>query len=77
MKQNEIITGNSYLFANTDVEHRKNMIGTIVTVVSRKQGNKKPNFQGGMLTGIGKKPIRFKLSNGQWANAANLKPNQP
>lgn len=73
MKQNEIITGESYLFTNTDVDHRKNMIGTTVTVVGRKGGNKKHNYQGGILTGTGKSPMKFKLNNGQSCNAANLR----
>lgn len=72
MKQHEVKTGESYLFINTDVEHRKNMIGTIVTVVGRKQGKKKHITTHG-FSSIGKSPIRFKLSNGQYANAANLR----
>ena len=71
MKENEIIIGESYLFANTDIIHRKNMVGTIVEVVSKVKGNKKkPDYLG--LNG-GTKPTRFKLSNGQYANASNLK----
>jgi hypothetical protein len=74
MKQSEIKTGESYLFTRTDVENRKFMEGTIVTVCSSKQRNKKPNIQSGIITGIGKKPKRFKLTNGHYANAANLQP---
>ena len=69
MKQTEIETGKSYLFANTDVEHRKNMIGQIVKVVGRRQRSRRyVNY----LNTNAKPPMVFLLSNGQKANAANL-----
>ena len=74
MKQDEVKVGESYLFTRTDVEHRKFMEGTIVTVCGSKQGKKKANYHSGViLTGIGKSPKRFKLTNGQYCNAGNLK----
>lgn len=73
MKEADIKTAENYLFTRTDVEHRKNMEGTIVTVIGKKRGTKKANYQGGILTGVGKGTLKFKLSNGQYANAANLK----
>ena len=73
MKQEEIITGNSYLFASTDRPDKKWMVGTIVIVVGRKKGGKKISISNG-IPYTSKKPMRFKLSNGSYANAANLKP---
>ncbi len=73
MKQTEIEVGKSYLFNTTDVEHRKNMIGTVVTVVSSRSGKSKANKQFGMITGIGRNPKRYRLSNGQACKAAELK----
>lgn len=70
MREHEVKSGESYLFANTDVEHRKNMVGTIVTVCGVLKGKDKTHYQ----HDNGKKPNRFKLTNGQYANAGNLKP---
>lgn len=70
MKQAEIQVGGSYLFGRTDVEHRKNMEGIIVTVIQKIKGkSKRFDYR---QNGIPKSPMRFKLSNGQYANAANL-----
>lgn len=71
MKQADVKTGESYLFRCTDTGHRKNMIGTVVKVIGRKRKGKKQLFNHGM-GGIGRPPIRFKLSNGQYANAGEL-----
>jgi hypothetical protein len=73
MKQNEIKLNHSYLFKSTVKTHKKDMIDTVVTVVAKKQGKTKPNFQGGMLTGYGKSTIRYLLSNGRYAAACELK----
>lgn len=73
MKQEEIKSGESYLFYKTDVAHRKFMEGTIVTVAGSRSGGKKENYHGGVLTGVGKKPKRFKLTNGSYCNAGELK----
>lgn len=75
MKQTEIKTGESYLFARTDTVHKKDMVGTIVTVTGRRNGGDKPQYHGGVggvFTGTGRKPKRFKLSNGRYANASEL-----
>lgn len=76
MKQDDVKTGESYLFYTTDVEHRKSMIGTVVTIASQRQGRKKFNVQSGIATGIKKSPRRFRLTNGQTCNAGELKPKQ-
>lgn len=72
MKQAEVKTGETYLFKRTDVEHRKNMVGTHVTIAGAKTGGKKINFHGGTVTGVGKKPKRFRLTNGQTCNAGEI-----
>jgi hypothetical protein len=74
VKQSQVKSGDSYLFYRTDVEHRKSMEGTIVTISGSKIGGKKENYHSGILfTGVGRKPKRFKLTNGQWCNAGELK----
>ena len=72
MKEKDIERGKSYLFKSTDVEHRKFMIGTIVTVSGVKKGKKCVWYQGGIIPISGRKPKKFKLTNGHYANAANL-----
>jgi len=73
MKQTDVKKGESYLFGRTDVEHRKFMQGTIVTVSGIKCGSKRiVSTERGLETK--KNPKRFKLTNGHWANAANLNP---
>lgn len=74
MKQSEIIVGKTYFFHNTDVEHRKSMVGTNVTVVGKKKGKLRPSSHGGVITGYGNSPIKFKLSNGKYCTAGNLRP---
>jgi len=73
MKQTDVKIGESYVFKCTSHEHKKDMIGTIVTVVGKKKSKKYPVKQGGILTGYGCKPIRFRLSNGRYANAGELR----
>jgi hypothetical protein len=74
MKQSEIVTGNEYRFFTPHTEHKKDMNGTIVKVVGRKKGKLKANYQSGIIfTGTGRTPVRFKLSNGRYANAGELK----
>lgn len=70
MKQSEIEIGHSYIFKCTDSLHKKDMIGTIVTIVSKTENNSnnKEYFKNRRY----KKPIRFKLSNGRYANAGEL-----
>lgn len=74
MKQAEIKTGETYLFYHTCVEHRKFMVGKLVKVVGRRGGGKKyPSLPNYSMQNPGKRPIRFKLENGQYANAGELR----
>ncbi len=74
MKQLEIITGNSYLFYGTCVDHRKFMVGSVVKVIGKKGGGmKKPSVPNYSMQNPGKRPIRFKLENGSYANAGELR----
>lgn len=73
MKQSDVIIGESYVFKHTTTEHKKDMIGTIVTVVGKRKGKKTPSKQNGIITGYGNRPTRFKLSNGRFANAGELR----
>lgn len=69
MKQKDIHGGKEYLFALTEFEHKKDMVGTIVKVAERIKGKKKIDYFGT----VSYNPMRFKLSNGRYANAAELK----
>jgi len=74
MKQSEIIIGNTYLFHTTHVEHRKFMIGNLVKVIVKRNGGEKdPQLPNYSIQNPMKRPIRFKLSNGHYANAGELK----
>lgn len=73
MNQREIKIGESYLFFRTDVAHRKGMEGTIVKVIGQINGGKKKETMWSNCGG-GNKPMRFKLDNGQYCNAGELKP---
>lgn len=74
MKQKDIVVGKSYLFYYTDTLHKKDMVGSVVTVVGSKLGSKSINYHSGIVpTGMSKKPKRYKLSNGRYANAGELK----
>ncbi len=74
MKQSEVIIGNIYLFYNTCVLHRKFMVGTLVKVIGKRTGGKKyPDFPNYSMHNPGKRPIRFKLNNGHYANAGEIK----
>lgn len=76
MKQSEIIIGNEYLFKTTHTEHKKDMINTVVKVVGSVKGRlkKRTRFGGNMSCGTNiKTPTKYKLSNGRYANAAELK----
>ena len=74
MKLKDVRIGETYLFYNTCVEHRKFMIRNFVKVIDKRGGGKKyPKIPNYSMEGIGKKPIRFKLDNGHYANAGELK----
>ena len=74
MKQKDVLIGKSYLFYYTDSLHKKDMIGSVVTVVGSESRSRSVNFHAGIVpTGISKKPKRYKLSNGRYANAGELK----
>ena len=73
MKQNEVKVGNCYLFARTETDHKKILIGRIVHICGKRKGRKKINKQGGIVTGTGNSPIRFKIGwYNMWANASEL-----
>lgn len=72
MKQDEIIIGKKYLFLNNgNIEHKKEFNNKIGTVLKRIKGSadKKAYFRNKR----GKKPDKFLLDIGVYANAANLK----
>lgn len=73
MRESEIKSGESYLFTGSSIEHRKFMNGTIVTVCGRKSGSVRTRQDCNGMTFTGRTPKRFKLTNGQYANAGNLK----
>ncbi len=73
MKQTDVKVGQSYLFYSTCTEHKKDMLGTVVKVISSKGSKRKVQNQDGILY-FGKSPKRFKLDNGRYANAGELKP---
>ena len=70
MKQNDIIIGNKYLFKCTDTLHKKDMIGKIFTIKGIKKGKIKKSYWVNQRT---KKPNRYLLCNGRYANAGELK----
>lgn len=70
MKQSEIKTGETYLFATTEHEHKKDMIGQHVTVEAVRKGKKRINKHG---LSLGIAPPKYKLSNGRYAKAAEMK----
>ena len=72
MKQTEVVVGKRYLFLNNgNIEHKKEFNNKICTVVKRIKGrsDKKAYFRNRR----GKKPDRFLLDLGIYANVANLK----
>lgn len=72
MKQGEITIGKKYLFLNNgNIEHKKEFNNQIGTVLKRIKGStdKKAYFRNKR----GKKPDKFLLDIGVYANAANLK----
>lgn len=69
----DVHSGESYLFYYTDVPHRKFMVGTVVTVRGAKSGSHRAADQQGILS-VRRTPKRFKLTNGSYANAGELKP---
>jgi len=73
MKQADIQVGHEYLFICTDVEHRKDMVGTIVRVIRKRPGRAKTALYSGVIPYTAKSPMRIGLSNGRWANAAELR----
>ena len=72
MKQKDVKSGESYLFFTTFVEHRKNMLNTVVTVCGRKSGSYKEAIYNS--SGKSKRNKRFLLTNGQYCNASEIKP---
>lgn len=70
MKQNDIIVGNKYFFKCTDILHKKDMIGKIFTIKSIKKGNIKKHYFVNQRT---KKPNKYLLCNGRYANAGELR----
>lgn len=74
MKVSEVITGKEYLFYRTNIEHRKDMEGTIVTIQSRKKrGRGRPMYHGAILTGIHSGHTVFKITTGRKVSACELK----
>jgi len=72
MKQDEIIIGKKYLFLNNgNIEHKKEFNNKTGIVIKRIKGSsdKKAYFRNKR----GKKPDKFLLDIGVYANAANLK----
>ena len=75
MKQSDVKIGAKYLFARTETEHKKDMIGTVVCVLGKRRGAVKPQYHSGLVkTGNQRSLIRFKLDNGRYANAGELDP---
>lgn len=73
MKQEEIIIGNQYLFVNNGQREDKAAFhNTLATVISRVKG--KSNTKAFHRNRRAKKPDRFLLDIGIYANASNLKP---
>lgn len=73
MKQNEIIVGHKYVFVNNGKhEHKQPFTNQIVTVLNRTKGKVDRNAI--FRNRKGKRPDRFLLDVGIYANAANLKP---
>lgn len=76
MKQSEIVTGESYLFDKTEIEHRKFMEGTVVTV-QKILARKKIRFTDkDGFRHIGYNPKKYLLTNGAKCTACELKPLQ-
>lgn len=72
MRQEEIIIGKKYLFLNNgNIEHKKEFNNKTGIVIKRIKGrsDKKAYFRNKR----GKKPDKFLLDIGVYANAANLK----
>lgn len=72
MKADEIIIGQQYLFLNNGGhEHKQQFHNQIGTVLKRVKG--KPNTNAYFINKRCKKPDKFLLDIGCYANAANLK----
>ncbi len=73
MKQTDIKVGNSYLFKDTTIEHRKDLVGTVVIITGKKKRGKGklyahacglPCITGGYVV--------YKIENGRTVNASEL-----
>lgn len=71
MKQADIIVGETYLFKKTIHDHKKDMVGSHVKVVGKKNGNKKVVISH-YISQDARAPMKFKLENGRWAAACEL-----
>lgn len=71
MKQTDIKTGEKYLFKSTIFDHKKHMVGQVFIVVKRIKGKK--NTKAFHRNKRGKKPDKFLLCNGEYANPVELK----
>jgi hypothetical protein len=72
MKQDEVITGQKYLFVNNgNIEHKKEFYNQVATVLKRIKG--KENKKAFHRNKRGKKPDKYWLDIGCYANASNLK----
>ena len=70
MKQNEIITGEKYLFKTTIDDAKKDMVGKEFIVVKTITGRK--NNKAHFVNRRGKKPNKYLLDNGRYAKACEL-----
>ncbi len=75
MKTSEVVIGQDYLFVNNgQFEHKRQFNNQVVKVLKRIKGNSNKNaFH---VNKRAKKPDKFLLDVGIYANAANLKPIQ-
>ena len=72
MKQDEIKIGEEYLFVNNGhSEDKKDMHNKVFIVLNRIKG--KCNHNAFHVSKRAKKPDKFLLDNGRYANASNLK----
>lgn len=70
MKEKEVEIGSSYLFHNTTVIHRKQMIGSIVTICGKKRKGKGKHLLNGDISGG---HVQFITQDGAKVLASELK----
>ena len=71
MKQSEVMTGETYLFAKTEHQYKKDLVGKPFKVIGRRQRKKWYPTQLGDLV-KGNRPCRYRNENGRWAKACEL-----